>query len=99
MVEEALKVTPKGLRLYSRDGEVMACLEGADNYFNTGGAAIERLAPDGLTTRPTTAGDLAEMARLVEGLEHIILQSPALVPTDVPTAISDSYRVYLLLKH
>ncbi len=99
MVEEALAVTPESLCLYSRDGEATVFLEGGNNYFNTGGAAIEQLESDGLTTRPTTARDLAQMARLVEGLPHVALQSTALVPSDVPTEISDSYRVYLLLKH
>ena len=99
MVEEALKVTPESLCLYSRDGEAMVFLEGDNSYFNTGGAAIEQMESDGLSTRPTTARDLAEMARLVEGLEHVALQSTALVPNDVPTEISDSYRVYILLKH
>jgi len=99
MVEEARKVTPESLCLYSRDGEALAFLGGDNNYYNTGGAAIEQLESDGVSTRPTTARDLAQMARLVEGLPHITLQSTALVPNDVPTEISDSYRVYLLLKH
>lgn len=99
MVEAALKVTPESLTLYNRDGEPSVFLEGHNSYFNTGGAAIEQMESDGLTTRPTTAKDLAEMVRLVEGLDHVALQSTALVPNDVPTEISDSYRVYQILKH
>jgi hypothetical protein len=43
-------------------------LKGDNSYFNSGGTAIEFLESDGLTTRPTKAADLPEMARLVEGL-------------------------------
>ncbi|MDR1110206.1 MAG: trimethylamine methyltransferase family protein [Deltaproteobacteria bacterium] len=99
LVDDALMVTPESLVLYSRDGEATVFLEGDNSYFNTGGAAIKQMESDGLTARPTTAKDLVDMARLVEGLAHVALQSTALVPSDVPTEISDSYRVYLLLKH
>jgi len=50
----------------------------------------------GEVRRPASA-DVVEHARLVSRLVHIAAASTAIVPADVPVAISDSYRLYLSL--
>jgi trimethylamine--corrinoid protein Co-methyltransferase len=68
-------------------------------YFTPGSAAIHLL--DGATgevRKPDTA-DYVRYARLVTGLPHVAAQSTAFIPADVPSRISDSYRLYLSLLH
>lgn len=99
MVIDAINRAPAYIQLYDREGNPAANLGGNNLYFDPGSAAIKFLESDGETVRPTQSGDLVNLARLVDGLEHIELLSTALVLYDVPMEVGDAYRVYLLLKN
>lgn len=98
MVREALAVTPQSIQLHTRDGEPTVLLGGDNSYFYGGAAVVEFMESDG-TVRPSRAGDLVQITRLVEGLNEIKLHSTVMVPADIPNEISDCYRLYLVLKH
>lgn len=97
LIDRALQQAPAAFRLYDTRGEETHRLEGDRVYFTPGSAAILILDGDtGAMRRPQTA-DYVQHAKLVSRLEHIASQSTALVPSDVPEKISDSYRLFLSL--
>jgi len=66
-------------------------------HFTPGSTAINIL--DGVTgelRRPATA-DYVRYVKLVSGLPHLAAQSTAFIPADVPSHLSDSYRLFLSL--
>ncbi|GAF78093.1 unnamed protein product, partial [marine sediment metagenome] len=97
MIEEALKTAPASVDIYDLKGEV--CLRlGQDNvYFYPGATALHLI--DRVTDKyrlPVTE-DLVRFIQVVEGLPQIDAQAGALLCTDVPKMVSDSYRYYLML--
>jgi len=99
MVEAALDTTPLSFSLYDVLGEETHVFEGRRTHFTPGSAAINILDRASGEIRPAVTSDLVALARLVSGLERYDAQSTALVASDVPEAISDSYRLFLGLLH
>jgi len=97
LLEEALHKAPKSINLYARDGK-SDYLMGNNNVFFIPGSAAVRVVDrrTGVARAPTTQ-DLVEFVRLVEGLDHIKLQSTAIIPMDVPEKMADRYRLYIVL--
>jgi trimethylamine--corrinoid protein Co-methyltransferase len=97
LVDRALASAPRTFRLYD-------VLDRETHHFGTGtvtftpgSAAINILdGATGAIRAPLTA-DYIRYAKVVSGLRHIASQSTAFIPTDVPSAISDSYRLFLSL--
>ncbi|MBD3236973.1 MAG: hypothetical protein GF330_09735 [Candidatus Eisenbacteria bacterium] len=99
LVDRALESAPSGFRLYDALGQETHDLSGDRVYFTPGSAAINLLDPEsGEMRRPTTA-DYIRFVKLVTALPHVASQSTAFIPADVPERISDSYRLYLSLRH
>lgn len=97
LVERCLASVPRAFRLYDVLGNLTHEFTGENVYFTPGSAAIHILdARTGQMRKPVTA-DYVRYAKLVSRLEHLASQSTALIPADVPAAISDSYRLYLSL--
>ncbi len=97
LIDRALAAAPSEVALYDVRGRLVHRLAGDAVQFTPGSAAIHIL--DGVTgeiRRPDTA-DYVRYAKVVAGLPHIASQSTALIPADVPAAVSDSYRLYLSL--
>ena len=99
MVDEAIKTTPSGLKLYNRHQEPAADLSGNKTHFDPGSSPIKFLESDGKTVRSSKAGDLVKISHVNDALENIHLQSTSVVCYDVPEVIGDSYRLYLCLKN
>jgi trimethylamine--corrinoid protein Co-methyltransferase len=99
IVENALETVPSDFRLYSRDGD-KAYLVGKDNViFNPGSSSLNIIDSDNGIIRKALTKDLVHLALLVDAVGFIYAQSTALVPSDVPNSISDSYRLYIILKN
>ncbi len=97
LVDRALETAPSGFRLYDVLGRETHHLCGQNVYFTPGSAAINLLDGEtGEMRKPTTA-DYVRYVKLVSGLPHLASQSTALIPADVPSRVSDSYRLYLSL--
>jgi trimethylamine--corrinoid protein Co-methyltransferase len=97
MIDRALESAPSGFRLFDVRGEETHHFCGTNIHFTPGSAAINIL--DGETGRirkPVTA-DYIRYVKVVSGLPHIASQSTAFIPADVPSRISDSYRLFLSL--
>ncbi|KUO51073.1 MAG: hypothetical protein APF76_16390 [Desulfitibacter sp. BRH_c19] len=99
MVMNSINLTPEKIELYNIDGHLAAELGGNKVHFDPGSAAIKFMESDGFTVRQTQAQDLVSITRVTDALDNIAIQSTALTPYDIPKAIGDSYRVYILLKN
>jgi trimethylamine--corrinoid protein Co-methyltransferase len=95
MVEAALDSAPLSFSLYDVLGEETHSFEGQRTHFTPGSAAINILDRNSGEIRPAATADLVALAKLVNGLPRYDAQSTALVSSDVPEAISDSYRLFL----
>ncbi len=97
LVDRALEAAPSGFRLYDVLGRETHDLCGDRVYFTPGSAAIHILDGEtGEMRKPTTA-DYVRYVKVVSGLPHLAAQSTAFIPADVPSRLSDSYRLYLSL--
>ncbi len=99
MVESALATTPSSFSLYDVFGEETHCFDGQKTHFTPGSAAINTLDRTSQEIRPAVTRDLVDLAKVVSGLDAIDAQSTALMSSDVPEEISDSYRLYINLLH
>ena len=97
VIDRALKTAPRGFRLYDALGRTAHELEGDEVHFTPGSAAISVLDHHTLASRPPTTADYVAYAKIVAQLPSIAFQSTAIVPSDVPQNIADSYRLYLSL--
>ncbi len=97
ILDRALATVPRSFALYDVVGNLTHNFSGDNVYFTPGSAAIHILdSRTGKMRKPDT-GDYIRYVKLTSGLRHIASQSTALIPADVPEAISDSYRLYLSL--
>jgi trimethylamine--corrinoid protein Co-methyltransferase len=99
LVKESLGKAPSAIRLYSRDGKHDLLLEGNRIHYDPGSAAYYLLDSQTSDIRRPVSQDLADFVRLADHLTHIQAQSTALVVSDVPDAIVDRYRLYIVLKN
>jgi trimethylamine---corrinoid protein Co-methyltransferase len=97
IVDRAIASAPAGFKLYDVHGRQTHHFSGDQVHFTPGSAAINILDGEtGAIRKPTTA-DYIRYVKVVSGLPHIASQSTAFIPADVPSRISDSYRLYLSL--
>lgn len=97
LVARALGTAPRGFALFDVPGERAHELSGDAVGFAPGSAATRLLDAGGL--RPPVTADYVRYAKLVASLPNLYAQSTAFVPSDVPAAVSDSYRLFLGLLH
>ena len=71
MIEEALKSAPTKILLCGRQESNDLILENRKVYAGTGGAELNVLDLETQRLRRATLRDIADIARLVDGLEHI----------------------------
>lgn len=99
LAKEALTKAPSTIRLYSRDGRHDILLEDDRVYYDPGSAALNLLDSQTLEVRRPLSQDLADFTRLTDAMQNIQAQSTALVVSDVPDAVVDRYRLYVVLKN
>jgi len=99
LVKESLAKVPSTIRLYSRDGKHDRVLKGNKVTYNPGSAALFILDSKTNEPRRPLSRDLVDLVRLTDALEYIQAQSTALVVSDVPEAIVDRYRLFIVLKN
>jgi len=99
LVEDSLKTVPRRIRLYDRDGNLVAVLGEGARVFNPGSAAIRILDYGATEPRSPTLADLKNLVVLADALQGLKAQSTALVPADVPAEVRDAVRLYVVLKY
>lgn len=99
VIDKALQSVPESFKLYDVFGKEAVDLSGDNVNYTPGSAALNILnQATGEMSRPTTS-DYIKYVMVVDQLSHITSQSTAMIPSDVPEMISDSYRLYLSLMY
>ena len=97
LVDRSLGSAPREFRLFDVLGAETHHFGSGAVHFTPGSAAINILDGEtGAIRKPDTA-DYVRYVKVVSGLPHIASQSTAFIPADVPSRISDSYRLFLSL--
>ena len=96
-IHQALARAPRTFRLHRRDGTPAVEYGGEASHFDPGSSCVSVLDPDTRAPRPSEAADLVRLVQVAEGLAAYAAQSTAVVCGDVPAAIADLYRLFLVL--
>jgi trimethylamine---corrinoid protein Co-methyltransferase len=97
VVRKALDSAPEEFHLYDRDGLPKVHYGGDSVQFDPGSSGVHILDPDSLEHKPSYTQDLARVVKVVEVLPQYSAQSTAVVCNEVPKAIGDLYRLYVVL--
>ncbi|MFO1401228.1 MAG: trimethylamine methyltransferase family protein [Steroidobacteraceae bacterium] len=97
LLRAALASVPRRFHLYDRAGKPAVEYGGGRAHFDPGSSCVSVLDPATLEHRKARAADLVRLVQVTERLEAYEAQSTALVCDDVPTAIADVYRLFLVL--
>lgn len=97
LVRQAIDDAPEGFCLYDVRGNQTHDFSGHKVHFTPGSAALNVLDHETQKMRRPVTRDYIEHVKVVSRLDHIAAQSTALIPTDVPEGMSDSYRLFLSL--
>jgi len=95
LVEDSLSSAPSSIKMYDRDGEKEFTVGGDEVHFDPGSTAVTILDSETKQERKAITDDLIRFARLTDCLEYIHFQSTGIISTDVPGAVSDSYRMFI----
>jgi trimethylamine--corrinoid protein Co-methyltransferase len=98
LVEKGLRTAPKMVTMYDASG-ASSFVVGADHiHFNPGSAALRIHDHVQCAARPAVTHDVVRFHRLTQGLPFLDFQSTGLISSDVPSAASDAYRLFLALQ-
>ncbi len=97
IIEKSLKTVPSTFGLYDILGNQTHDFSGDNVYFTPGSTALNILDSQERKMRKAVTADYVNFVKVTEQLDNIASTSTALISTDVPEAISDSYRLYLSL--
>ena len=97
LAEKAVETAPSSFYLYDVSGEPAVHYGGDDVHFDPGSAAIEIIDYQARESRTPVTADCEDFVRLAEMLPQIDAVATSIVCGDVPKAMQDWYRLYLLL--
>jgi trimethylamine---corrinoid protein Co-methyltransferase len=97
LVAASLQTAPKSFILYDRNEQPVVYYGGDAVHFDPGSSGVHMLDPETLEHRPSSASDLAGVVKITEMLPQYDAQSTAIVCNEIPKAIGDLYRLYVVL--
>ncbi|HEM61251.1 MAG TPA: hypothetical protein ENO24_03085 [Chloroflexi bacterium] len=97
LAERAVETAPNSFHLHNLDGEPVVHYGGDDVHFDPGSAAIEIIDYQVRESRTPVTSDCVDFVRLAEQLTQIDAVATSIVCGEVPKAMQDWYRLYLLL--
>jgi len=97
IIEKSLKAAPSSFGLYDVAGKQTHDFSGDNVYFTPGSTALNILDSQERKMRKAVTADYVNFVKVTAQLNNIASTSTALISTDVPEEISDSYRLYLSL--
>ena len=83
LVEDTIARANRALVLHGQRPEHDIDASGSKTWFSTGCGSVRVVDPESRTTRPTTAADVYDFARLVDALDHIHMFHRLGIPTDI----------------
>ena len=99
LIDWAIDVAPSRVVLCDRDGEPAMTLEGRKGYYGTGSDTPFVLDAETGERRQAVLNDVANVARLVDALEHIDFLMCMGIASDVTESISDLYHFREMLNN
>jgi trimethylamine--corrinoid protein Co-methyltransferase len=99
VARQALETVPHEFFLHNRAGDPVVRYGGDAVHFDPGSSGVHVLDPDTLDHKPSYGPDLVRVIQVAEMLPQYDAQSTAIVCGEVPKAIGDLYRLYLVLLH
>ncbi|MBN2386484.1 MAG: trimethylamine methyltransferase family protein [Anaerolineales bacterium] len=97
IIREALVTVPRNFALYDRSGAPRVAYGGDGVHFDPGSSGVHVLDPETLAHTPSLTPDLVRIVKVAEMLPQYDAQSTAVVCNEVPKAIGDLYRLYVVL--
>ena len=97
VARKALETTPHSFSLYDRNGNPTVFFGGDAVHFDPGSSGVHVLDPETLEHKPAFAVDLARLVKVTEMLPQYDAQSTAVVCNEIPKAVGDLYRLYVVL--
>jgi len=97
LVRSAVESAPHSFHLHNTAGKPVVHYGADDVHFDPGSAAIKILDHANKESRPPVTADFVRYVKLAERLPQIDAVSTAMVCADVPKAMADLYRLYLVL--
>jgi trimethylamine--corrinoid protein Co-methyltransferase len=96
LVENAIKTAPKKFTLYDQNGNSAMPLENGNSFYGTGSDTNFTIDVETGVRRPTVIADVANFAKLVDGLDNISFNMSMANAQDVP--VKDLYiHAYLAM--
>lgn len=96
-VRKALESVPSTFYLYDRHGKAAVTYGGDAVHFDPGSSGVHVLDPETLEHKPSYTPDLVRIVKVAEMLPQYDAQSTAIVCNEVPKAVGDLYRLYIVL--
>jgi len=97
IVRKSLETVPAEFHLYDRSGNPRVHYGGNSVHFDPGSSGVHILDPETLEHKPSYTPDLVRLVKVAEMLPQYEAQSTAVVCNEVPKAIGDLYRLYVVL--
>jgi len=97
LVAAGAKVAPEEFYLYDRTGQPKIRYGGDTVHFDPGSSGVHILDPETLEHKTSYSADLVSVVKVAEMLPQYDAQSTAIVCNEVPKAIGDLYRLYIVL--
>jgi trimethylamine--corrinoid protein Co-methyltransferase len=97
IIRKALDTTPEEFYLFDRFGQPKVHYGGDSVHFDPGSSGVHILDPDTLEHKTSQTLDLVRVVKVAEMLPQYAAQSTAIVCNEVPKAIGDLYRLYIVL--
>jgi trimethylamine---corrinoid protein Co-methyltransferase len=97
IIRNALDTVPEEFLLFDRNGESKVHYGGNTVQFDPGSSGVHILDPDTLEHKTSYSPDLVRVVKVAEMLPQYDAQSTAIVCNEVPKAIGDLYRLYIVL--
>jgi trimethylamine--corrinoid protein Co-methyltransferase len=97
IVRKSLDTIPAEFHLYDRRGNPKVHFGGNSVHFDPGSSGVHILDADTLEHKISYTADLVRIVKVTEMLPQYAAQSTAVVCNEVPKAIGDLYRLYIVL--
>ncbi len=97
LARKTLATAPREFFLHNRAGDPVVRYGGDAVHFDPGSCGVHILDPDTLEHKPSHTPDLVRLIKVAEMLPQYDAQSTAVVCNEIPQAIGDLYRLYLVL--
>jgi trimethylamine--corrinoid protein Co-methyltransferase len=98
LIKRCIESAPERFNLYDREGKFYAELGGDRVLFNPCSTTVNVLAGDNRSVRNSTIEDMKLIVKATDCLSQIDLASTAVVCSEIPVEMGDTYIYYLIMK-